>query len=121
MGPFPFREALKIFRGEISNGIKGGVDEADLEAFVELFAADFDHMLSHEQGEARWRKDGPRVKELGRYLGTFADFFASSATPKRPVRTPDLKEALAIIKPRCTLPEPEGQQRREYCKSVPIP
>lgn len=118
MRPFPFREALKIFRGEIRNGIKGEVDEAELDAFVELFAADFDNLLSGEQGDAAWRKDGPRLRELGRYLGTFAEFFASSASPKRPVRTQDLKDALAVIKPKCTLPEPEGQQRREYCRSV---
>jgi hypothetical protein len=121
MAEFPFRDALALFKERIQGAIRN-VNQGELDAFVEEFAGDFATMLSVSNGDAIWRRDGARIQELGRYLGTFAEFFATAEGGRDAVvRNPHLKDALRVISPRCAIDAEEGSaERGRYCRSVSL-
>ena len=47
-----------------------------------------------------WQRDGPMVRRMSRYIGTFGRFFAETAGTWR-LNTSDLLQALAIVRERC--------------------
>jgi hypothetical protein len=124
MPPFPFRQALDQFQAEIAAAITSPTEAGALASFVDEFAGDFDGMLSNDRGDAVWRRDGPRVRSMGRTLGVFAQFVATAAGGNSAAVTKgDLKKALKDMRPHCHVPEEEGApaglvKRRKYCEGV---
>lgn len=114
-----FRKALAECRQEVRQAIREiPVDETVLDAFAELFVADFSHILSHPRGAAIWRRDGYSVRRLGRYIGTIAEFYAVAAGHGIVTRT-HLTKALQVVRPECKLRAlEEGGRRQEYCSRV---
>lgn len=116
-----FQQALSQFKDAIRAAItRVALDDAAFDTFVDGFAADFATVLDNDRAEAMWRLDGENVRQLGRYLGTIAEMYAVTAVPSQRVADDQLRRALAIIKPVCQLPVPEGVQRREYCMNVVV-
>lgn len=123
MSDFLFRTALGQCKEEFRRAIDPAipVDERAVDEFAELFVADFSQLLSSPRGEAIWRRDGLRVRRLGRYLGTLAEFYAVSSGEVQTVGRRQLMKALLVIQPECKLRVwPEGAERQDYCTRVPI-
>jgi hypothetical protein len=123
MGNFTFRDALNQFGEEIRNAIRDvPVNDAEFASFVELFAADFDELLSGDNGEAVWRRDRQRVRRLGRYLGTMAEFFAVAHLTDETVGTIHLMRALNVMRPECKLglALARRSEREGYCRHVQV-
>lgn len=117
-----FREAMSQFKTEIRTAITDvPVDQADLDDFIELFATDFAEILANDDGPAIWRRDGRRVRRLGRYLGTLAEFFAVARVLDETVTRKHLMRALRIMQPECKLraKHPSGE-RKDFCQNVQI-
>jgi hypothetical protein len=122
MSEYPFREALDECTEQIASGVKV-LDAAALATFISYFEADFAQMLSHERGDVVWRRDGARLKYMGRVLGSFADFVATAERGNgAKVGLEDFRRALKAIKPYCRVPEEEVDEakRRIYCRSVDV-
>ena len=121
MSEFLFRNALSECRQAIRQAISPeiSVDEEALDAFLALFVADFSQLLSHERGEAVWRRDGALVRRLGRYIGTLAEFYSVARGGNETVGRKHLLKALRVVQPECKLRAvPEGAVRQDYCQSV---
>ena len=121
MSEFLFRTALSQCKEEIRRAIRPEVpvDEKALDDFLELFVADFSELLSNPRGEAIWRRDGDRVRHLGRYIGTLAEFYAVAAGEVQTVARKQLMRALMVIQPECKLRAvPEGAERQDYCSHI---
>jgi hypothetical protein len=120
---FLFRTALDQCKEEFRRAIDPAipVDEQAVDEFAELFIADFSELLSGPRGESIWRRDGLRVRRLGHYLGTLAEFYAVSPGQVQPIGRQQLMKALKVIQPECKLRVwPEGAQRQDYCTRVHI-
>jgi hypothetical protein len=118
---FLFRSALTECRQAIRQAISPEipVDEKALDEFLALFVADFSELLSHERGDAVWRRDGALVRRLGRYIGTLAEFYAVARGEKETVGRKQLLKALRVVQPECKLRAvPEGAVRQDYCRNV---
>lgn len=121
MSEFLFRTALGECRDEIRRAISAEipVDEQAIDEFIDHFTADFSELLSHERGEAIWRRDGGRVRRLGRYIGTLAEFYAVAHGEVQAVGRTHLMKALVVIQPECKLRVvKEGAERQDYCRHV---
>lgn len=121
MSEFLFRSALSECRQSIRQAISPEipVDEKALDAFLELFVADFSELLSHDRGDAVWRRDGALVRRLGHYIGTLAEFYSVAHGEKETVGRKHFLKALRIVQPECKLRAvPEGAVRQDYCKNV---
>jgi hypothetical protein len=116
-----FRTALSECKQAVRQAIAPEipVDEQELDEFMGLFVPDFSELLSHPRGEAVWRRDGPLVVRLGRYIGTLAEFYAVAAGNKETVGRRHLMKALKVVQPECKLRAvPEGAVRQDYCAKV---
>jgi hypothetical protein len=51
------------------------IDPAALDAVVDWLRPQFEAILGHPDGRARWDDHGHRMRENGRHLGALADFF----------------------------------------------
>lgn len=122
MSEFLFRTAMEECKQELRKAIgEIPIVEPDLDSFAQLFVADFSELLSNQRGEAIWRRDGARVRRLGRYLGTLAQFYAVASGEDQPVSRHHLMKALQVIQPDCKLRVvPEGAERQDYCRHVII-
>ena len=120
MPDFSFRTAHTEFREEIRKAITAvDVNEQALHDFAELFVADFSGILDKPEGEAIWRRDGLRVRRLGRYLGTLAEFYAVARLLDERIEMSHLMRALRIIQPECKLRAlPVTGERQDYCRGV---
>ena len=122
MAEFLFRTALAECRQEIRQAIDPQipVDEGALDAFMELFVADFSGLMSNPRGEAVWRRDGRHVRRLGRYIGTIAEFYAVAGTDTETIGRKHLLKALRVVQPECKLrAAQDGSERQEYCSGIP--
>jgi len=110
--------ALDLCKEWIRAGVtRVPLNEKDLDRFTAQFLPDFVKLLDGPRGAAVWRRDGQFVRQLGRYIGTIAEFYAVASGTLEPVRMEHLRRALAVIRPECQLPV-RGMLRGKYCLSV---
>ena len=123
MAEHPFREALEQFRTWIEDAAQVPINPDALEQFVELFAADFAISLSHPRGDAVWRRDRRRLRNLARYLATIAEMHATGGRGATAViGEPELILAFTDVRPHCSVEEtnPAEPTRGKYCSGVDV-
>lgn len=123
MAQYPFRDALEDFRSWIEDAAQIPIDPDDLEQFIERFAFDFAESLSHDRGDAVWRRDRRRVRNLARYLGTIAEMQATGGRGATAViGEQELLLAFKAVQPHCGVPDtnPATPNRGKYCSAVVV-
>jgi hypothetical protein len=88
------------------------IDETALLTVVAWLRPQFEQILSHPDGSARWADHGHLMRNNGRYIGALADFFANREdVPVAGIN--QLTEAYELVRSACrvrasthsTLPE----------------
>ena len=118
-----WRQALDEIKNEVRAGFKRTPpSDGVLSKFMEEFAHDFQRVLDVADGEAVWRRIRGNLRILAHDLGAFAEGQAQ-ADNNGVIQVKQLREALAVVKPRCTaLQDPSGEQIRTFydiCLNVP--
>jgi len=78
------------------------IEEPALDTMFSWVRPEFERILDRLDGKKRWADLGPRVREAGRHLGAFADFFASH-TGASVVGLDQLTQAMAMMRADCTV------------------
>jgi hypothetical protein len=95
------------------------IDQSSLDTMLSWVRPDFERILDRTDGRKRWADMGPRVRETGRHLGAFADFFAShNGAPV--IALPELTHAITMVRADCTVRAERTPVAWEYCPRVPV-
>lgn len=105
---------------ELRAACRHAVDQPALDTMLSWVRPDFERILDRLDGRKRWADLGPRVRETGRHLGAFADFFAShSSSPV--VGIEELTHAMAMMRADCTVRAERTPVAFEFCPRTPVP
>ena len=111
--------AIKECVGELRAACRLPIEQAALEAVVTWLRPNFESILAHPDGGKRWADHGQRMRDNARYLGAFADFFASH-TSADAVGAEELKRAFQVVRADCTVRAERTPLAYEYCREVPV-
>jgi hypothetical protein len=104
---------------ELRAACRHEVDQPALDTMLDWVRPDFERILDRLDGKKRWAEVGPRVRETGRHLGAFADFFAShSGAPV--VGMEELTQAMAMMRADCTVRAERTPVAWEFCPHAPV-
>lgn len=95
------------------------IDQPALDLIVGWLRPNFERILDHSEGRNRWADCGQRMRDNARYLGTFADFFASH-TEATIVGLDDLKRAFTLVRADCTVRTERTPVAFEFCPHTPL-
>ena len=113
----------EIAINEISKELRGAcrheIEERALDTMFSWVRPEFERILDRVDGKKRWAEVGPRVREAGRYLGSFADFFASHSGAAA-VGLDQLTQAMAMMRADCTVRAERTPVAFEFCPRVPV-
>lgn len=104
---------------ELRAACRHAIDEAALETMLGWVRPDFERILDRLDGRKRWAELGPRVRETGRHLGAFADFFASHAGAPV-VGIEELTHAITMSRADCTVRSERTPVAFEFCPHLPV-
>ena len=104
---------------ELRAACRHEVDQPALDTMLGWVRPDFERILDRLDGKRRWADLGPRVRETGRHLGAFADFFASHAGAAV-VGIDELTHAMAMMRADCTVRGERTPVAFEFCPRVPF-
>jgi hypothetical protein len=92
--------AIKECIEELRAACRLPIEQSALDALVERLRPNFDRILGHPDGPSRWADHGQRMRDNGRYLGAFADFFGSR---RGTAGTEALASAFQVVREACTV------------------
>jgi hypothetical protein len=104
---------------ELRAACRRSIDQRALDTIIGWVRSDFERILDRPDGKSRWAEVGPRVRETGRYVGTFSDFFAGhlgSAT----VGLEELTHAVTMARADCTVRAERTPVAFELCPKAPV-
>ena len=104
---------------ELRAACRRPIDQASLDTMLGWVRPDFERILDRLDGRKRWAELGPRVRETGRHLGAFADFFASHVGA-RTIGIEQLTEAVKMVRADCTVRAERTPVAFEFCPKVPV-
>jgi hypothetical protein len=104
---------------ELRAACRRPVDQPALETMLGWMRADFERILDRVDGKKRWAELGPRVRETGRHLGAFADFFASHVGAPA-IGLEELTRAVTMVRADCTVRAERTPVAWEFCPKVPV-
>lgn len=104
---------------EIRAACRRPVEQAALETVMSWVRADFSKILDRLDGKKRWADFGPRVREMGRHLGAFADFMASHLGSPT-VGIDELTHAMSMMRADCTVRSERTPLAMEFCPKAPV-
>jgi hypothetical protein len=104
---------------ELRAACRRPVDQPALDTMLGWVRPDFERILDRLDGKNRWADLGPRVRETGRHLGAFADFFASHADSPS-IGINELTEAVKMVRADCTVRAERTPVAFEFCPKVPV-
>jgi hypothetical protein len=111
--------AMKECLQELRAACRLPIEQAGIELLTEWLRPNFERILGHPEGGRRWADHGQRMRDNARYLGGFADFFASHTSADR-VGVEELKRAFAVVRADCTVRAERTPLAYEYCREVPV-
>jgi hypothetical protein len=111
--------AMKECLQELRAACRLPIDQAGINLLTEWLRPNFERILAHPEGGRRWADHGQRMRDNARYLGAFADFFASH-TSAETVGVEELKRAFAVVRADCTVRAERTPLAYEYCREVPL-
>jgi hypothetical protein len=94
------RLAIRQCVAEVRAACRRPLDEAALEALVGCLRPNFEQILDHPEGAARWADHGQQMRDHGRHLGALADFFGYCSNVDR-VGASELMQAFGMIHAAC--------------------
>jgi hypothetical protein len=106
--------AIKECRQELRAACRLPIDERALVEVESWLRPNFERILGHPEGAKRWSDHGQRMRDNARFIGTFADFFASH-TESTSVGIAELKRAYEVIRADCTVRSERTPLAWEYC------
>jgi hypothetical protein len=104
---------------ELRAACRRPVDQQALDTVAGWVRADFERILDRLDGKNRWADVGPRVREIGRHIGAFADFFASHADSPI-IGINELTEAVTMARADCTVRAERTPVAFEFCPKAPV-
>jgi hypothetical protein len=104
---------------ELRAACRRPIDQAALDTMLGWVRPDFERILDRVDGKKRWAELGPRVRETGRHLGAFADFFASHAGAPS-IGIEELTHAVEMVRADCTVRAERTPVAWEFCPRVPV-
>jgi hypothetical protein len=104
---------------ELRAACRRPIDAAALQTVVGWVQSDFERVLDRLDGKMRWADVGPRVREIGRHVGGFCDFFASHADSPT-VGIDELTQAVTMARADCTVRAERTPLAFEFCPSAPV-
>jgi hypothetical protein len=104
---------------ELRAACRRPVEQAALDTMLGWVRPDFERILDRLDGKKRWADLGPRVRETGRHLGAFADFFASHADSAT-IGIEQLTHAVTMVRADCTVRAERTPMAFEFCPKVPV-
>jgi len=107
--------ALKECLTELRAACRLPIDEAALNVLAGWVRPNFEQILAHAEGGRRWADHGQRMRDNGRHLGAFADFFGSHAGVDR-IGLEELTRAFQVIRAECTVRAESTPLAYEYCR-----
>jgi hypothetical protein len=95
------------------------VDDEGIVLLESWLRPNFERILAHPDGGRRWADHGHRMRDNARFLGSFADFFASHAG-RESIGVEELTRAFQVIRADCTVRAEVTPVAYEYCTNVPV-
>src|SRR5215471_7561721 len=92
--------AMRECVAEVRAACRRPIDEVALEALVRGLRPNFEQVLDHPDGAARWADHGQQMRDHGRHLGALADFFGYQFDVAV-VGTNELMQAFTMIRTAC--------------------
>lgn len=94
------------------------IDESAIATLRGWLRPNFERILGHPEGGHRWADHGQRMRDNGRHLGGFADFFGSHNGRER-VGIEELTRAYHLVRADCTVRAERTPFAWEYCRETP--
>ncbi len=94
--------ALNECIGEIRAACRLPIDPQALDTMMSWVRPQFVQVMDHPDGAKRWADIGRQMRDNGRYLGAFADFFARH-TDARTVGLDEITRAFELLRADCTV------------------
>jgi hypothetical protein len=92
--------AMRQCVAELRAACRRPIDEVALEALVRGLRPNFEQILDHPDGPARWADHGQQLRDYGRHVGALADFFGYYANVSV-VGSHELMQAFAMFHAAC--------------------
>jgi hypothetical protein len=93
------------------------VNDAAIQEMASWVRPNFERILGHPDGAKRWADHGQRMRDNGRHLGAFADFFANHNGATE-IGIAEIKRAFQVIRADCTVRAERRPVAWEYCNDV---
>jgi hypothetical protein len=71
--------AIEECVAELRAACRRPIEQPALDTLVGWLRPQFEEILDHAEGSARWADHGPQMRENGRHIGALADFFGHHA------------------------------------------
>ena len=104
---------------ELKAACRRPIDAVALDTVIGWVRPDFERILDRLDGKNRWADVGPRVREIGRHVGGFADFFASHAGSAS-VGVEEMTQAVTLARADCTVRAEKTPVAWEFCPETPV-
>lgn len=95
------------------------IDQAALETMMSWVRPQFQTILDHPDGAKRWANHGHKMRDNGRYIGVFANFFAEHVDAAV-VDLEAISRAFELAKADCTVRSERTPMAFEYCPPAPV-
>ena len=95
-------QALSECRKELLAACRLPIDPQVLEEFLKKFIGNLENTLDHDpaKGSTWWSQIGQKVRDNGRFIGTFAEFLAKDKSSQA-VEMHELMVALIMVRATC--------------------
>lgn len=93
------------------------ITPGEYKMFEQLLEPNFKRFLDHANGPQRWIRDGRKMRDNARFIGTLAEFFTNRQHNAQ-VGFKELLAALLIVQWGCDAGLPPGHQTFEYCQNA---
>ncbi len=97
---------------ELRAACRRPINEPALQRLLEALRPNFRQILDRPEGKAHWTDHGQHMRDNGRYLGAFADFF-SHQTDVDTVGDTQLIQAFAMVEAACRVGAPASPESKD--------
>jgi hypothetical protein len=97
---------------ELRAACRRPIDEPALQRLLDALRPNFRQILDRPEGKAHWTDHGQHMRDNGRYLGAFADFF-SYQTDVDVVGDTQLIQAFAMVEAACRVGAPAPSEPKD--------
>jgi hypothetical protein len=111
--------ALKECIVELQAACRLPIDPVALETMMSWVRPQFAQILDHPDGGKRWADHGQQMRDNGRFIGAFADFFARHSDAAS-VGVEEITRAFEMAKADCTVRAERTPLAFVYCPQVPV-